>query len=115
MKLRPALFSNRFKVIACGVLLLPASAFGVAQSSSADQPIVSNAELLQEMKALTAKVNTLEKRLARYENAAARNEDAKAKLSASPDQAEFPTAGSRVAASGETAISPNEHSLFGLG
>ena len=117
MKLLPTSFSKHLKVIACGVFLVTTSSFVVAQSSSADQQTVSNVELLKEMKALEAKVATLEKRLAHYENAEARNESAGAKLNADPyhDELPRPTDSNRVATSSETAPPPNERSLFGLG
>jgi len=117
MKLLPTSFSKRCKVIAWGTFLITTSSFAVAQSSSADQQTVSNAELLQEVKALAAKVGTLEKRLARYENAEARNESGSAKLSANPhpDAASGVPDKNSVVTSGETAASPNERSLFGLG
>lgn len=117
MKLLPTSFSNRFKAIACGAFLVTTSSFVVAQSSSADQQTVSNAELLKEMKALEAKVATLEKRLMHYENAEARNESAEAKLNANPYQNEAPSAPHEesVATGSERTASPNDRSLFGLG
>jgi hypothetical protein len=117
MKLLPARFSRRFQVIACSTLLVTVSSFVVAQSSPADQQTVSNAELLKEMKALEAKVATLEKRLAHYENAERQGESATANLKADPYDNKSSSAPetNSLASSSDTAVSPNERALFGLG
>ncbi len=117
MKLLPPSFSKRLKVIVGGAILITVSSVAVAQSPSADQPTASNAELLKEMKALEAKVTALEKRLAHYENAEARSKSAEAKLKENLYHDEPPNAPGKnsVTTSSETATSPNERSLFGLG
>ena len=69
MKLLLTCFFEALQGVLPGPRVFVATAsFVVAQSSSADQSAVSNAELLKEMKALEAKVAVLEKRLSHYEN-----------------------------------------------
>jgi hypothetical protein len=117
MKLARTFFPKRYRVLACSVFLVATASFAAGQTTPADQPSVSNAELLRAMKALEAKVAGLEKRLAHYEKGDGRNDSAGAKLNANPYADDTP--GSQVqnnmAAGSETAPSPNERSLFGLG
>ncbi len=117
MKLPFTSFSKRFKVIAFGAFLVTTSFLAAAPSSAADQETVSNAELLREMKALEAKVATLEKRLAHYEKGEARNEGTGAPLNRNPSRDVAPDASSKnsVVTSSATTASPNEQALFGLG
>ncbi|HXA09449.1 MAG TPA: hypothetical protein VNW28_05670 [Chthoniobacterales bacterium] len=78
---------------------------------------MSNAELLRKMEALEAKVAGLESRLAEYENGGEKNKSAGAKLKANPyaDDASGPQGQQSMTARSETAASPNDRSLFGLG
>ncbi len=118
MKLLLTSFSRRCKAIAWGgAFLVTTASFAAAQSSSIDQPAVSNAELLKEMKALEAKVAGLEKRLAHYEKGEAGNASAAAKLNANPYAEDASGAHDKnsVATTSETTSPPNERSLFGLG
>jgi hypothetical protein len=55
--------------VCCTILLVINSSF----AQSADEQAATNAELLKEMKALEAKVASLEKRLGRYENGEVRS------------------------------------------
>src|SRR6476619_4134118 len=56
--------------VCCAILIVVNLSF----AESSDQQTAANAELLKEMKALEAKVASLEKRLERYENGDVRSE-----------------------------------------
>ena len=104
MKVLPAL--------SCAVALTLISSF--AQSPA--QEATSNAELLKQMKALEAKVASLEKRLERYEKDEAPPEklSARSKAKVSNNQAHTPSENSSAASTNEM-VSSSTQPLFGLG
>jgi hypothetical protein len=117
MKLLPAFFPRGFELIVCAGTLVIALSFSNAQSSSSGQQAVSNTELLKEMKALEAKVASLEKRLARYENGEVQNEIATAGSTTKTSSGKTPSSSEEnsAVASSETVASSSSQPLFGLG
>ncbi|HEX4697644.1 MAG TPA: hypothetical protein VH254_08225 [Candidatus Udaeobacter sp.] len=86
-------------------------------AESSDQQTAANAELLKELKALEAKVASLERRLERYENGDVRSKKTAAASTTkrSPDKATvISDENSAVATGGEITSSSNQP-LFGLG
>src|SRR4029077_7730649 len=91
-------------------------------AESSDQQAAVNAELLKELKALEAKVATLEKRLEHYENCDVRSEKtaaahstAKSSDKAVLTSAETNAVATGAVASGEEITSSSSKPLFGLG
>jgi hypothetical protein len=98
--------------VCCAILAVVNLSF----AESSDQQTAANAELLKEMKALEAKVASLEKRLERYENGDVRSEKtAAASRTKSSDKAIVsPDENNTVATAEEITSSPGRP-LFGLG
>jgi hypothetical protein len=105
MKLLPAFFG--------AIFLIANSSFG----QSSDQQAATNAELLKEMKALEAKVASLEKRLERYENGEVRSEKTAAASTTkqSSDKTMLISRENDAVATGEGITSSSSQPLFGLG
>jgi hypothetical protein len=116
MKLLPAQLS----LMVCAATVIAFFApLASAQNSEDDNQAVTNAQLLKEMKALAAKVATLEKRLSRYEHDSSRPEStsssAKLKTKFHGD-ADIPAAGpTEVASNAISSASASDRNLFGLG
>ncbi|HEY2680310.1 MAG TPA: hypothetical protein VGI59_03230 [Candidatus Udaeobacter sp.] len=98
--------------VCCAMLVVVNLSF----AESSDQQTAANVELLKEMKALEAKVASLEKRLERYENGDVRSEKtAAASRTKSSDKAIVsPDENNTVATAEEITSSPGRP-LFGLG
>src|SRR6476646_10338706 len=99
--------------VCCAILAVVHLSF----AESSDQQTVVNAELLKEMKALEAKVASLEKRLERYENGDVRSEKTAvaSTIKKSSDKAPvIADENTTVAAAEGIATSPGKP-LFGLG
>ena len=86
-------------------------------AESSDQQTAVNAELLKELKALSAKVASLEKRLQRYENGDVRSEKTAAASTArkSSDKTTVIADENNMVASAEGITTSSGNPLFGLG
>src|SRR5258705_13763414 len=86
-------------------------------AESSDQQTAVNAELLKEMKALEAKVASLEKRLERYENGDVRSKKTAAASTKkkSSDKTMVISAQNNTVATAEGITSSSSQPLFGLG
>lgn len=118
MKHRSQLLVFTQSLIAIASLAIACKGHAQTSISPSNQQSASNEELLQELKALEAKVNTLEKRLARYEGSEQPSDSAEQHLHAnaySDSEAPASSGKSRVFTSNETHPSPADHRLFGLG
>lgn len=118
MKLLTRLSGQAVRAILCGMLLITSHSLAIPQAPSTDDQPVTNAELLKEIRALSDKVNNLEKRLARYENGEAPKQTAAAKLKAGPypESASSATEKNTVTTGQEsTNAAPPDRSFFGLG
>lgn len=100
--------------VCCAILIVVN--LSLAESSS-DQQTAVNAELLKEMKALEAKVASLEKRLQRYENGDVRSEKTAAVSTTkkSSDKTIAISDENNAVATGEGITSSSSQPLFGLG
>jgi len=98
--------------VCCAILVVVNLSF----AESSDQQTAANAELLKEMKALEAKVASLEKRLERYENGDVRSEKTAAsrRTKSSEKATVIPDENNTVATAEEITTSPGRP-LFGLG
>jgi len=104
--------------VCCAILLIVNLSF----AESSDQQTAVNAELLKEMKALEAKVASLEKRLERYENGDVQSEKTAASGTTRKSfdktmltSAETTPVTTGAAATGEEITSSSSKPLFGLG
>ena len=99
--------------VCCAILVVVNLTF--AQSS--DQQTAVNAELLKELKALEAKVASLEKRLERYENGDVRSEKTAAASTArkSSDKTTVIADENNTVATAEGITTSSGKPLFGLG
>jgi hypothetical protein len=97
----------------CGILVVVNLSF----AESSDQQTAANAELLKEMKALEAKVASLEKRLERYENGEVRSEKTAAASTTkkSSDKTTLISDENNTVATGEGITSSSSQPFFGLG
>ena len=99
--------------VCCTILFVVSSLF----AQSADEQAATNAELLKEMKALEAKVASLEKRLQRYENGEVRTEKTAAASTTkkSSDKTMLISDENNAVATAEGITSSSSQPLFGLG
>jgi hypothetical protein len=99
--------------VCCAILVVVNLSF----AESSDQQAATNAELLKEMKALEAKVASLEKRLERYENGEVRSEKtaAASPTKKSSDKTMLISAENNAVAIGEGSTSSSSQPVFGLG
>src|SRR6476620_10852543 len=99
--------------VCCAIFIVVNLSF----AESSDQQTAANAELLKEMKALEAKVASLEKRLERYENGDVRSEKTAAASTAtkSSDKAIVSPDENNTVATAEGITSSPGRPLFGLG
>ena len=99
--------------VCCAILIVVNLSF----AESSDQQTAANAELLKEMKALEAKVASLEKRLERYENGDVRSEKTAAASTTkkSSDKTTLISDENSAVATGEGITSSSSQPLFGLG
>lgn len=97
----------------CCVILV---AVNLSFAESSDQQTAVNAELLEELKALEAKVASLEKRLERYENGDVRSErTASVSTRKSSDKTTVIPEESNTLVTSEEITSSSSRPLFGLG
>jgi len=99
--------------VCCAILVVVNLSF----AESSDQQTAANAELLKELKALEAKVASLEKRLERYENGEVRSEKTAAASTTkrSSDKATVISDENTAVVTGEEITSSSTKPLFGLG
>ena len=99
--------------VCCAILV----AVNLSFAQSSDQQTAANAELLKELKALEAKVASLEKRLERYENGEVRSEKtaAASTIKKSSDKTMVPSDENNTVATAEGITASSGRPLFGLG
>jgi hypothetical protein len=99
--------------VCCAILAVVNLSF----AESSDQQTAVNAELLKELKALEAKVASLEKRLERYENGGVRSERTASAhaTTKSSDKTMFTSAETNAVTTSEEVTSSSSKPLFGLG
>jgi hypothetical protein len=103
---------NLLLTVCCAILVVVNLSF----AESSDQQTAANAELLKEMKALEAKVASLEKRLERYENGEVRSEKTAAStIKKSSDKTMVISDENNTVATAEGITSSSSQPLFGLG